>query len=81
MWAHRLTELEHADHFPLGQLKAPWGEQMLISPGDYLAMPYPSGGELYRIQPKVFAETYKECESGESVPALTRPPGEQRVNE
>jgi len=68
VWAHRLTELEHADHFPLGQLKAPWGEAMLISPGDYLAIPYPSGGELYRIQPKVFAETYK------------REPGNDRIS-
>jgi hypothetical protein len=40
---------------------APWGEEMMCKPGDYLASPI--GGEasdVYRIERKTFLDTYKE---------------------
>lgn len=39
---------------------APWGEQMLCNPGDWIAIPYPTKDDLdiYRIEKNAFANTY-----------------------
>ena len=39
---------------------AAWGEQMILEPGDILAMPIGSNPEIYRIERGVFAQTYEE---------------------
>jgi hypothetical protein len=40
------------------EFMAPWGESMLLAPGDYLVQD-PSGKGHYRIEKKAFALTYK----------------------
>lgn len=42
---------------------ASWDEEMLVNDGDYLATPSLSFpiDEVYRIEKKVFAKTYKKC--------------------
>jgi len=41
------------------QFMAPWGEQMLCNPGDFLARPLPGDEfDIYRIEKKTFDLTY-----------------------
>ena len=58
IWAYSLSEDDIATHFPAGEFIASWGSSMVVETGDFLAMPFPSGGELYRINAKAFGETY-----------------------
>jgi hypothetical protein len=41
--------------------KAPWGEEMIINPGDYLATPAIGSDHIYRIEKNAFADTYVEA--------------------
>lgn len=41
------------------EFEAPWGETMIVKPGDYLVMPTEKN-EIYRIAQKEFDETYKQ---------------------
>ena len=36
------------------------GSPILVEAGDFLAMPYPDAGEIYRIKKSVFVKTYIE---------------------
>jgi hypothetical protein len=58
IWAHELTARDMSTHFPAGQFFASWGSPMEVKAGDQLAVPYPAGGELYRIEEVAFANTY-----------------------
>ena len=58
IWAHKVTMLDLAMHFPAGEFVASWGSRMVVSAGDYLAIPFPAGGELYRIKASSFSEVY-----------------------
>ena len=58
IWAHMITKEEISTHFPAGQFIAPWGSEMIVEPDDFLAMPFPSGGEVYRIKGTAFDNTY-----------------------
>ena len=58
IWGHEVTENDAATYFPAGQFIAPWGSTMIVEEGDFLAMPFPTGGELYRIERKAFEKTY-----------------------
>ena len=58
VWAYRLTQAECEESFPSNSFMAPWGEPMRIEPGDYLCVPNPAGGEVYRIEKGAFAKTY-----------------------
>ena len=42
----------------MAQFAASWGEAMRVEPGEYLALPFPAGGEIYRIEAAAFANTY-----------------------
>jgi hypothetical protein len=41
------------------EFEAPWGESMIVKPGDYL-ITTPEKNEIYRIAQKEFEETYKQ---------------------
>ena len=50
IWARELTKDDIATHFPAGHFIASWGSPILVEPGGALVMPFPSGGELYRVE-------------------------------
>ena len=58
VWAHQVTQAECDASFPSSSFMAAWGEPMRVEPGDFLCMPSPAGGEVYRIEKDAFAETY-----------------------
>ena len=58
VWAHQVTQAECDASFPSSSFMAAWGEPMRVEPGDFLCMPSPAGGEVYRIAKDAFAETY-----------------------
>lgn len=74
-------------HLPSGKFIAAWGAPMLVEEGDYLAAPAPPDAsgppdavtEVYRIEAKAFAQTYKR-ESRKNFIFLVRH-GESRWNE
>ena len=59
VWAREVTAAECGTHFPAGHFLGRWGESARIEPLDFLAMPYPSGGEIYSIRRNLFLSTYK----------------------
>jgi hypothetical protein len=42
---------------------APWGEDMIVNPGDYIGTPEIGSDHIYRIEKNAFAETYVEVSS------------------
>jgi hypothetical protein len=40
---------------------APWGEEMIVNPGDYVGTPAIGSNRFYRIEKDVFAATYVEA--------------------
>ena len=58
VWAHQITQAECDASFPSSSFMAAWGEPMRMEPGDFLCMPSPAGGEVYRIEKDAFAQTY-----------------------
>ena len=58
IWARTLSTHEAASHFPAGQLLGRWGGPTEVRATDYLAMPHPEGGEVYRITKALFVKTY-----------------------
>ena len=59
-WAFQLSEEDVSRDFPFGQFIASWGSPISIGPHDYLAMPFPAGGELYRIKQNDFESSYAQ---------------------
>lgn len=57
-WAKQLTQAECEESFPTHSFIASWGESMMVEPGDWIAVPAPAGGEVYRIENTVFTNTY-----------------------
>mmetsp|Transcript_981 Transcript_981/g.2492 ORF Transcript_981/g.2492 Transcript_981/m.2492 type:complete len:199 (+) Transcript_981:60-656(+) len=43
---------------PAHSFVAAWGEEMIVEVGDFLALPHPDGGEIYRIEKNAFGKTY-----------------------
>ena len=72
VWARELSDEDCAIHSPAGKLVASWGSTMVVSPGDYLAMPHPAGGELYRIERTAFENTYSLQGREESIPSQVK---------
>jgi hypothetical protein len=64
VWARLLSEQDIAAHFPDGGFTAHWGSIVTVAPNDYLAVPYPDGGEVYVIPGQLFAETYVKHDMG-----------------
>lgn len=58
IWGHELTGEEIAAKFPSGKFIASWGMPMVVEDGDFIAMPFPSGGEVYRIERAAFVKSY-----------------------
>lgn len=62
---------KHGEYEPIGEgfatrytgeefrFPAPWGEEMLIQPGDYLYTPAIGSDDIYRIEAEVFKQTYR----------------------
>ena len=57
-WGKILSADDIATHFFAGLFMAPWGSVMMVEEGDCIVMPFPSGGELYRVEKTAFAYTY-----------------------
>jgi hypothetical protein len=59
--AHRVSnvDFEFFGELEILEFVAPWGESMIVKPGDYLVTP-PEKNEIYRIAQKEFEETYKQ---------------------
>lgn len=62
IWARKLLSDEIKTNFPAGMFVAGWGSNVNVKAGDYLAMPFPAGGEIYCIASDELAVTYKELE-------------------
>ena len=58
LWARALVAEDVSIHFPAGKLIGKWGGEVTVSASDYIVMPYPSGGEIYRIQECLFKQSY-----------------------
>ena len=58
IWAHTVTADDIAMFFPSNAFLASWGESFLVEEGDTIAVPYPNGGEVYRIEKQAMAATY-----------------------
>ncbi len=58
-WAQQFDEKGIAANFPAGKFMAPWGSEMIIEPGDWLATTVPLANEVYRIEQNAFRKTYK----------------------
>ena len=43
--------------------KAPWGEDMLVHKGDFIASTDASGRQCYRIEREIFLQTYQEIKN------------------
>mmetsp|Transcript_7224 Transcript_7224/g.12199 ORF Transcript_7224/g.12199 Transcript_7224/m.12199 type:complete len:176 (-) Transcript_7224:144-671(-) len=59
VWAYQLSAEECATHLPSNRFMARWGQPMTVMPQDFLAVPYPLGGEVYRIEANAFSNTYE----------------------
>jgi len=42
---------------------APWGEEMIVNPGDYIATPAIGSSDIYRIERNAFLATYREAQA------------------
>ena len=58
-WAQQLDERAIAANFPEGKFMAPWGSEIIIEPGDWLATTAPLANDIYRIERNAFRNTYK----------------------
>ena len=43
---------------PPARFQAPWGEDMIVNPGDYIGTTHLGSGHFHRVEKNVFAETY-----------------------
>ena len=62
IWALEITASQVATYFPEGQFIAAWGSPITVEAGDFLAMPHPNGGEVYRIKSNAFSTSYSRAE-------------------
>ena len=63
IWAYKLSTEEARGFFPARQLMGQWGKTTLVGPGDFLAMPYPDGGEVSMvIDPATQKHTYPDVQ-------------------
>lgn len=58
IWAWPLTGEDVMNQFPAGEFTATWGEPVTVEEGDFLAMPFPDGGEVYRVKGDEFHDLY-----------------------
>lgn len=58
IWAHELSPDEVRRYFPTNKFMGKWGAAIEVGPSDLLAMPHPSGGEVYAIKNELFHKSY-----------------------
>ena len=59
VWAEQIADAAMlASTFPAGKFIAPWGNEMAMEVGDWVASPYPAANQVYRIEKIAFANTY-----------------------
>ena len=68
IWAHLVSDDDIAQRLVAGQFIAAWGSPIAVEAGDYLAMPFPGGGEMYRIKKDEFSQTYQPVSDVPSPP-------------
>ena len=67
IWALAVSTQQVEKYFPAQQFIAAWGSPITVEGGDFLAMPFPDGGEVYRIKGNAFSTTYeKTSEDGDT---------------
>ena len=59
VWTHELTETDVMRSFPNGQFMGQWGSVVNVTTNDFLAMPFPGGGEVYCIPGALLSATYE----------------------
>ena len=62
VWACELTPPAIDAHFPEGCFTGSWGGRLTVASGDFLAMPFPAGDEIYCIRKRLFMTTYSKTE-------------------
>ena len=55
IWAQQLSHADISVHFPASQFLANDGTKVSVRPGEWIAMPFPLGGELFRLSTLEFA--------------------------
>ena len=68
IWSHRLAADDVANFFPDSAFFGKWGGLVEVATGDAMAMPYPSGGEVYCIKAALFDATYGLDDRRDHVP-------------
>ena len=58
VWAHELTDSDVKKYFKRGVYQGRWGGVVTVSGTDYVAVPFPHGGEVYTIRKVLFEKTY-----------------------
>ena len=58
IWAHELSKSDVATHFPSRRFVGGNGNDVVVTPGSVLIIPFPDGGELYCIEKEIFDKTY-----------------------
>lgn len=61
VWARKLSASDIRSHFPAGQLVASHGGNVRVAAGDIIAMPFPFGGELFRMAAREFEDAFKSA--------------------
>ena len=67
VWAKRVTKEDIEQWFPKQKFVASWGEPMAVDENDMIAVPWPNGGEIYRIERVAFQQTYAPVSTSSSV--------------
>ena len=72
IWALQLTPEHVAESFPGGGFTGHWGKTAAVAPNDFLAVPYPHGGEIYVIPGPLFHTTYilHDIDARDAMPAF-----------
>ena len=69
VWAKLVTKEDMQQWFPKQKFIASWGEPMAVEENDMIAVPWPNGGEIYRIEQIAFQQTYAPVTTSSPVPA------------
>ena len=67
VWAKLVTKEDIEQWFPKQKFVASWGEPMAVDENDMIAVPWPNGGEIYRIERVAFQQTYAPVSTSSSV--------------
>ena len=61
LWARQLSATDVTNFFPRGRYTSSTGVPVAVKEGDYLTVPFPSGGELQVVSKTAFSQKYKSA--------------------